>query len=171
MIGLHRPERGTIYLGKRPLQEIDKRKWHRLIGYVPQEQILLHDSILTNVTFGDPELSGTDAERALQAAGAWDFVTAMPQGIHSNVGERGATLSGGQPPAHHDRAGTCAQAQRTYSGRADQCPGPDSEQQIKLTLQDLSRDYIVLAIPHQQALVDAADRVYQLENGKLAAQP
>lgn len=67
-----------------------------MIGYVPQEPFLLHDTILRNVTLGDPELKEADVEAALRAAGAWDFVAVQPFGIHSSVGERGTALSGGQ---------------------------------------------------------------------------
>ena len=77
-------------------QEVDLRSWREMIGYVPQETLLLHDTVLINVTLGDPELNEEDAEYALRAAGAWEFVTAMPQGMHSTVGERGGGLSGGQ---------------------------------------------------------------------------
>ena len=70
--------------------------WRKMIGYVPQETLLLHDSVLINVTLGDPDLTAADAERALRAAGAWEFIAEMPQGMHSTVGERGGLLSGGQ---------------------------------------------------------------------------
>jgi len=67
-----------------------------LIGYVPQDSLLLHDSVLHNLTLGEPKFSEADAEAALRAAGAWDFVSAMPAGLHSLVGEQGGKLSGGQ---------------------------------------------------------------------------
>ena len=63
---------------------------------MPQETFLLHDSVRLNVSLGDPELSPADVERALRAAGAWEFVAALPEGIDTVVGERGARMSGGQ---------------------------------------------------------------------------
>lgn len=170
VIGLHQPGQGTVYLGDKPLHEIDKRKWRRLIGYVPQEQILLHDSVLTNVTFGDPELSEADAEQALRAAGAWDFVTGMPQGIHSNVGERGAMLSGGQRQRIMIARALAHKPSVLILDEPTSALDPDSERLITRTLHDLCKNYTILAISHQQALVDAADRVYRLESGKLVAQ-
>src|SRR4030042_37607 len=67
-----------------------------MIGYVPQETLLLHDTVLRNVTLGAPEVNEKDVENALVAAGASDFVMTLPQGMHTTVGERGGKLSGGQ---------------------------------------------------------------------------
>ena len=63
---------------------------------MPQDNLLLHDSVLKNVTLGDPTLTEDDARAALAAAGAEAFVERLPEGIHALVGERGTRLSGGQ---------------------------------------------------------------------------
>ena len=170
VIGLHKPGQGTIYLGDTPLPEIDKQQWHRQIGYVPQEQILLHDSVLTNVTFGDPELTEADAEHALKAAGAWDFVSSMPLGIHSSVGERGTMLSGGQRQRIMIARALAHKPSVLILDEPTSALDPVSEKLISNTLHDLGRNYTVLAISHQQALVDAADQVYRLVDGKLTEQ-
>jgi len=78
------------------LTELDERPWRQMIGYVPQDTVLLHDTICRNVTLGASELGECDVEEALVAAGAWEFVQAMPEGIHSTVGEREGNLSRGQ---------------------------------------------------------------------------
>ena len=67
-----------------------------MLGYTPQETILFHDSVLANVTLEDPALTRDDAEKALRLAGAWEFVSTLPQGMDTVVGERGGKLSGGQ---------------------------------------------------------------------------
>ncbi|MEE9342389.1 MAG: ABC transporter ATP-binding protein, partial [Gammaproteobacteria bacterium] len=88
IIGLIKPDSGTITIDNTPQNDLDTLMWRRNIGYVPQETLLLHDSIAKNVTLGDPELSDEETEEALKAAGAWDFVTELPKGMQSNVGER-----------------------------------------------------------------------------------
>ena len=90
--GLLRPKQGEIWIDDVPMSEVDLRRWRSMIGYVPQDTLLLHDTVLVNVTLGDPGLNHDDGERALRAAGAWDFVKAMPQGMQSFVGERGANF-------------------------------------------------------------------------------
>ena len=93
---LLRPQEGEVWIDELPLQRVDWRAWRRMIGYVPQETILLHDTVRNNVTLGDPELTAADAEAALRAAGIWDVVSALPEGLDTIVGERGGKLSGGQ---------------------------------------------------------------------------
>jgi len=66
-----------------PLPEIDIKQWRSMIGYVPQDTLLLHDTILHNVTLGDPQLTLADAESALRAAGAWNFIAQLPQGLET----------------------------------------------------------------------------------------
>jgi ATP-binding cassette subfamily C protein len=96
VIGLLRPQQGEILIDDLPLEKIDLRKWRRMLGYVPQESWLLHDTVMNNVTLGDPDLTKEEAIGALRAAGAWEFVQNMPHGINSTVGERGGKISGGQ---------------------------------------------------------------------------
>ncbi len=96
VIGLITPESGTIRVDGHDLAALHVHSWRHSIGYVPQENLLLHDSILHNVALGDPSLKREDAEHALKIAGAWDFVSRLPDGIDSVVGERGTLLSGGQ---------------------------------------------------------------------------
>jgi ATP-binding cassette subfamily C protein len=170
VIGLLRPDEGTIYLGDTPLREIDKQQWRRQIGYVPQEQVLLHDSVLTNVTFGDPELTEADAEQALKSAGAWDFVSSMPHGIHSSVGERGTMLSGGQRQRIMIARALAHKPSVLILDEPTSALDPDSEKLISNTLHELGRNYTVVAISHQQALVDAADQVYRLVDGRITEQ-
>src|SRR4030095_1400693 len=82
LIGLVAPLQGTVRIDGHDLANLDARKWRRSIGYVPQDNLLLHDTILHNVTLGEPGLTRTDAETALRAAGAWDFIERLPDGTH-----------------------------------------------------------------------------------------
>ena len=94
--GLLRPRRGEVRIDGVPLSRVDGGAWRAMIGYVPQEPFLFHDSVLANVTLGAPDLSRDRVEDALRRAEAWDFVVRLPQGMDSVVGEGGARLSGGQ---------------------------------------------------------------------------
>ena len=136
-----------------------------MIGYVPQETILLHDSILTNVTLGDPELNEEDVEYALRAAGAWDFVTAMPQGMYSTVGERGGMLSGGQRQRIAIARALVHRPKLLILDEPTSALDPDSEAAICATLGRLGGKFTVVAISHQPVLMQAADRAYRLEDG------
>jgi ATP-binding cassette subfamily C protein len=166
VIGLLQPQEGTIQVDDRPLTEIDLRQWRKMIGYVPQETLLLHDSIRVNVTLGDPALTAADVEHALRAAGAWDFVKAMPRGMDSSVGERGGKLSGGQRQRIAIARALVHRPRLLILDEATSALDPDSETAIGETLQQLSGDLTIVAISHQTALARSAERSYRLQNGR-----
>jgi len=166
IIGLYQPDSGTVYLDDTPLQQINLEQWRHKLGYVPQEQILLHDSVMINVTFGDPDMSPADAEAALRAAGAWEFVSAMPEGMDSSVGERGARLSGGQRQRIMIARALAHKPEVLILDEPTSALDPASEQRICDTLHNLGKDYTILAISHQTALADVADQTYKLEHGQ-----
>ncbi|BCX81425.1 ATP-binding cassette, subfamily C, bacterial [Methylomarinovum caldicuralii] len=166
--GLLRPQSGRILIDGVDLVEIDLHAWRRLIGYVPQENLLLHDTVLTNVTFGDPGLTAADAEWALKAAGAWEFVSRLPEGMQTVVGERGARLSGGQRQRIMIARALAHRPRLLILDEATSALDPETQRAICRTLQDLKQAYAltILAISHQPSIVEIADRVYQLEKGK-----
>ena len=168
LIGLYQPHSGTIYLDDMPLARIDLKKWRKKIGYVPQEQLLLNDSVLTNVTFGDPDLTEADAEYALKAAGAWDFVSALADGMHANVGERGARLSGGQRQRIMIARALAHRPSMLILDEPTSALDPLSESVISETLRALCKDYTILAISHQPALAKMADVTYRLQDGRIS---
>jgi len=164
--GLLQPRSGTILIDDTPVSELDIKAWRKMIGYVPQETQLLHDTVLHNVTLDDPGLSDADAERALKDAGAWEFVAALPEGMDSIVGERGEKLSGGQRQRIMIARALVHRPKLLILDEATSALDPGSEAAIRQTIQQLRGKMTLLAISHQAALIDAADRVYRLENGR-----
>ncbi|MBW1945153.1 MAG: ABC transporter ATP-binding protein, partial [Deltaproteobacteria bacterium] len=96
MIGLWHPGQGRILIDGVPLCEIDLIAWRKMVGYVPQEMFLFHDTIYNNVVLGDTSISRSRVEEAIRAAGAWEFVSHLPKGMDTPIGERGARISGGE---------------------------------------------------------------------------
>jgi ATP-binding cassette, subfamily C, bacterial len=163
--GLLRPHQGEVWIDELPMADVDRAAWRRMIGYVPQETLLLHDSVLRNVTLGDPALTPADAERALRAAGAWDFVTALPEGVLSLVGERGGRLSGGQRQRLAIARALIHRPALLILDEATSALDADSEAEICASLRRLSGQLTILAVSHRPALAEAADRVYRLDVG------
>jgi ATP-binding cassette subfamily C protein len=164
--GLIRPQQGEVWIDDLPLAKVDLKKWRKMIGYVPQETLLLHDSVLINVTLGDPDLTAADAEHALRAAGAWEFVAEMPEGVYSTVGERGSMLSGGQRQRIAIARALVHKPSLLILDEPTSALDSESELAICETLQQLRGKYTILAISHRATLMSAADRAYQLQNGK-----
>jgi len=164
--GLLTPTEGAVLIDDIPLDRIDIKAWRQMIGYVPQETLLLHDTVFFNVALGDEKLSEKDVEEALRKAGAWDFVSKMPQGIHSLVGERGSMISGGQRQRITIARALVYKPQLLIMDEATSALDPASEMEICKTLGQLRGELTIIAISHQPALVNAADRAYRLQDGK-----
>ncbi len=165
------PTSGEVLVDGVPLKEIDMHAWRRMIGYVSQDTILLHDTILNNVIVGDPELGEADAERAMRQAGVWDFVSALPDGARTIVGERGGLLSGGQRQRIAIARALAHRPRLLILDEATSALDRDNERVICDTLQALSRELTIIAVSHQPAIADAADQVYVLRGGKAEPAP
>ena len=94
--GLHVPDTGEIRVDGTPLAQLDLAAWRRRIGYVPQDGVLVNQSILENIRLRADDIGPDRVETALRTACAWEFVSALPEGLATPIGERGAKLSGGQ---------------------------------------------------------------------------
>jgi ATP-binding cassette subfamily C protein len=167
LTGLLRPQKGDIWIDDAPLSQIDIGSWRGMIGYVPQENLLMHDTILKNITLGEETISEPEVETALRAAGAWDFVQQMPKGIHSVVGERGSMISGGQRQRIAIARALVKHPKLLILDEATTALDPKTEREICATLQQLKGGITILAISHQTTVVECADWAYRLKEGKL----
>jgi ATP-binding cassette subfamily C protein len=167
IIGLQAPQSGAIYIDGVPLAEADMDAWRSRIGYVPQEFQLLNDTILNNVTTSDPAIGRNQVKRALELAGAWEFTQALPAGVDTRVGERGAMLSGGQ----RQRIAIARALVRTPDllilDEATTALDPATEQGICNTLRDIADPLTIIAISHQAAIAAVADAVVRVEHSRV----
>jgi ATP-binding cassette, subfamily C, bacterial len=168
LIGIRHPESGSILVDGVPLDDLDSRAWRNLIGYVPQDSFLFHETILTNVTLGDPDVSEADAVEALKLAEAWDFVSGLPEGIQTIVGEHGSRFSGGQRQRIAIARALVHKPGILVLDEATSALDPDTEIAICRTLKSLKGNITILAISHGKELIRAADVAYQLASGKLS---
>lgn len=173
ILGLHQADSGEILIDDVRLSEIDTAHWRSMVGYVPQELILFHDSIATNVTLGDPRFTPEDVEHALRQAGAWPFVAKLPDGVEHVVGERGALLSGGQRQRIALARALVHKPKLLVLDEATSALDPGTEKTIVANVCEIARDtgLTVLAITHQPAWVKLADSVVEIETGTLVQTP
>ena len=165
--GLMVPSSGEILIDHTSLSEFDIKKWRKMIGYVAQETMLLHDSIMVNITLGDKSFTEADVEYALKRAGAWEFVSRLPDGIHTVTGERGSRLSGGQRQRITIARALIHRPQILILDEATSALDPASEKEICETLKNLAGDLTIFAISHHDRMIDAADMAFILNNGAL----
>lgn len=166
LCGLAEPKSGEILIDGVALHTIDLRQWRHMIGYVSQDTVLLHDTILNNILVGEPAIGIEDAERALRQAGAWEFVSTFPEEIHTVVGERGGLLSGGQRQRIAIARALAHQPRLLLLDEPTSALDPESERIICATLQKLAQEFTIVTVSHQPAVINAADRVFILSDGK-----
>jgi len=166
LTGLVEPDAGQVEVDSVPLSQIDLQDWRQRIGYVPQETLLLHDSIHMNISFGDPAIDAARVEAALRAAGAWDFVQRLPDGTASSVGERGSLLSGGQRQRIAIARALVHDPDLLILDEATAALDAETELEVWRTIAQLRGRTTVVAISHQPALASVADRIYRIEDGR-----
>ena len=165
--GLLTPDAGEVLIDGVPLDELDLSAWRSQIGYVPQEHLILNDSIRNNVTLGEEGVSADRIESALAAAGLMDVVRDMPQGLDAPVGERGARLSGGQRQRLMIARALLHRPWLLILDEATSGLDTSSERDIGRTLEALKKDMAILAVFHQGELARVADRTYLIEDARL----
>src|SRR5262249_38155302 len=167
IIGLSQPAHGAVLIDGVPLARIDPKRWRTMLGYVPQDALLLHDSIAANVTLGDKAAAPADVEAALRAAGALEFAVALPDGIDTPVGERGLRLSGGQRQRIALARALVRKPALLILDEATTALDRDTEASICETFRRLRGSLTILAICHHGRLIEIADRVYRVDGGAI----
>jgi ATP-binding cassette subfamily C protein len=166
MLGLYTTAEGRVLIDEVPIESIDIGQWRSRVGYVPQELFLFHDTVLANVTLGDEALTRTDAEQALEAAGAGEFVRALPLGLDTVVGERGLQLSGGQRQRVALARALVHKPRLLILDEVTSALDPQTEAEIVRNIGALAGTLTVVVITHQPAWLAAGGRVYRLAGGR-----
>jgi len=166
VVGLHQPESGRILVDGVPLADMDLRDWRRQIGYVPQESVMVNESVAYNVTLGEP-VPEEDIREALRAADALAFVEAMPEGLQTSIGEGGSRLSGGQRQRLAIARALIHKPRLLILDEATSNLDPEAQAVVIETLQHLKGRLTMLAVAHQEILMQAADRLYRMADGEI----
>jgi ATP-binding cassette subfamily C protein len=168
LIGLHIPASGELLIDGINLLDIDIKKWRSSIGYVPQDLFLFHDTIANNISLGDPAINNSMIEDALKSAGAWEFVSELPDSLQTSIGERGLKLSGGQRQRISIARALVSEPQLLILDEATTALDPKTEKNILSTLSKLSEKGItIVAVSHQSVVLDVAEKAYRLNNGEI----
>lgn len=166
IIGLYKPDGGQILINNTPLNKININHWRKQIGYVPQETILLNDSILENITLGS-KYKKKDLYFALKAAEMDQFVNLLPKKLNSVIGERGVMLSGGQRQRISIARALLRKPKLIILDEATANLDPLTEMKICKILKKISRKIMIITISHNQRLVKIADQSLLFSKGKL----
>jgi len=167
---LHDPTAGTISLDGHDLRRIRLKSLREQIAVVSQDTFLLHATILENLRYGRPEASEQDVIAAAKAAQIHDFISKLPDGYRTLVGERGYRLSGGERQRLAIARAILRDPKILILDEATSALDSQNERLIQAALEPLLAGRTSLVIAHRLATVRNADRIVVLERGRIVEQ-
>ncbi len=157
------PELGSVRLDGHDLRDLQLASLRRSVALLLQETLVLHGSVRENIAYARPGASDAEIEAAARAAGAHEFIAALPQGYETDLGERGRRLSGGQRQRIAIARALLADAPVLVLD--EPTTGLDAE--TAASMHDLMRDRTTLVISHDLLLTRDADLILVLDHGEL----
>jgi subfamily B ATP-binding cassette protein MsbA len=164
------PDSGRILIDGIDTRDIDTRSLYQAVSYVSQDVFLFDDSIEFNLKVGKPDASEEELSAAMEIACVSDFIPIMPEGIQTNVGERGVRLSGGQRQRIAIARAVLSDAPILVLDEATSAVDMDLEQRILGNLMSMGRSRTIFGITHRLTLAELADRILVLRDGMLVEQ-
>ena len=171
LLKLYEPNHGTIYIDNENLKNIGGNVVRDQVGYVQQESFIFNDSVFMNVGLGDTTISREDVVVALKAAHAYQFVSKMKSGIDTNLGESGSKISGGQKQRISIARALVRKPKILILDEATSALDKKTMLDILDIIKEESKSMLVIAITHQQEVLDRSDYIYSLEAQKLELLP
>ena len=163
------PDAGQITLDGVPLRDMARAEFRRHIALVPQDPVIFAASVAENIRFGRPEASDAEVEQAARAAAAHDFITALPDGYGTYVGERGVMLSGGQKQRIAIARAILRDAPVLLLDEATSALDAESERAVQRAVDHLAQGRTTIIVAHRLATVKKADRIVVLDQGRIVA--
>jgi len=161
------PQSGRITFDGIDLRDMARDAFRQEIAIVPQDPVIFAASARDNIRFGRPDATDAEIEKAARAAAADDFITALPDGYNSYLGERGVMLSGGQKQRIAIARAILRDAPVLLLDEATSALDAESERAVQAAVEELSADRTTLIVAHRLATVKKADRIVVLEAGQI----
>ena len=163
------PQAGEIRLDGVPLPKADPREVRARLAVVPQETVIFAATAYENILYGRPDATEAEVWAAAEAANAAEFLRALPEGIHTYLGESGVRLSGGQRQRLAIARAILRDAPVLLLDEATSALDAESERLVQQALEKLMGGRTTLVIAHRLATVVRADRIIVLEHGRIVA--
>ena len=164
------PQSGQITLDGVALPDMERKDFRSAMALVPQDPVIFAASARDNIRFGRPHASDAEVEAAARAAAAHDFLTALPEGYDSSLGERGVMLSGGQKQRVAIARAILRDAPILLLDEATSALDAESESAVQVAVERLAKGRTTLVVAHRLATVKSADRILVFDQGRIVAQ-
>ncbi len=164
------PIGGRITLDGIALSDMARSDFRQELALVPQDPVIFATSARENIRFGRLDASDAEVEEAAKAAAAHDFITALPEGYDTYVGERGVMLSGGQKQRIAIARAILRDAPVLLLDEATSALDAESERAVQMAVEKMARTRTTIIVAHRLATVKKADRIIVMEAGRIVAQ-
>ena len=161
------PKEGDIFINNQNIKDISQQSLRKLIGVVPQDTVLFNDTIFYNISYGDPTASSDQVYEAAKSADIHEFVTGLPDGYETLVGERGLKLSGGEKQRVAIARAILKNPAIYFFDEATSALDSSTEKEIQKNLQKISQNKTTLVIAHRLSTAADADEILVLQEGKI----
>lgn len=164
LLGFFPPSGGSIRIDGRELTPTNRRQWHRLVGYVPQEIFIIQGSLADNIALGQPVVR-EKIERVLEQVQLKEWASELPEGMDTSLGEYGSRLSGGQKQRIGIARALYKDAEILFFDEATSALDSHTEQEINAALQSLSdthKELTMIIIAHRESSLKFCDRIIEL---------
>jgi ATP-binding cassette subfamily B protein len=169
LLRFYDPAAGRVLIDGTDIAQVDPLAARARIGLVPQETMLFGASARENIRYGRPEASDAEVEEAARAAGAHDFISALPEGYDTFLGERGTRLSGGQRQRIAIARALLKDPPILLLDEATSALDAESERYVQQALERLMEDRTTIIIAHRLATILKADRIVVMDAGRIVA--
>ena len=163
------PQSGSIHIDGQDIANLERADFRAEIALVPQDPVIFASSARDNIRFGRPDASDAEVIAAAKAAAAHDFITKLPDGYDSEVGERGVMLSGGQKQRIAIARAILRDAPILLLDEATSALDAESERAVQAAVDQLAEGRTTLIVAHRLATVKKADRIVVMDEGRMVA--
>jgi subfamily B ATP-binding cassette protein MsbA len=169
LLRLYDPAAGRVLIDGLDLRSLRQREYRHLFGVVSQENLLFHDTVRNNIRYGRDDLTDQAVEEAARAANAHDFITRLPLGYDTIVGDRGVRLSGGERQRVAIARALVHHPEILILDEATSALDSESERLVQQAIDRVVESTTALVIAHRLSTVTHADRIVVLDNGRIEA--
>lgn len=163
-------QEGEIKLDNLNVKEITKKSLRDLMGLVTQDSILFNDTVRNNIILGKENASDAEVITALKVANAWEFVSELPKGIHTNIGDAGGKLSGGQKQRLSIARAVLKDSPIMILDEATSALDTESEKLVQTALENMTKNRTSIVIAHRLSTIQSADEIIVMQRGEIVEQ-
>jgi ATP-binding cassette, subfamily B, bacterial PglK len=168
LLRFYEEQKGQVLVDGKPLLKEHTRSWRSMIGYVKQDIYLMDASIKENISFGAEKVDEKRLALAVSQASLNGLVNSLPQGLETNIGERGSSLSGGQRQRISIARSLYRNAEVLIFDEATSALDNQTEQEVSEAIDSLSEaNKTIFIIAHRITTLRNCDRIYELKDGKI----